>query len=278
MKELNYNAKSLTFDKPRVMGIVNVTPDSFYSGSRYSHLNDIIKKTDRMIDDGADIIDIGAVSTRPGAEDVDEKEEINRLLPVLMELRKTFPGIFISVDTFRSAVAGLCLDQGADIINDISGGVMDPGMLELVSRTGVPYIVMHIQGQPRTMQKNPRYKDVTREVMDFLTEKADEFRQAGSSMVIIDPGFGFGKNVQHNYALLRDLHKFRDLGYPVLAGLSRKSFINQVIQTKPETALNGTTVLNTIALMNGADILRVHDVKPAAEAVKLFVYYSGGIA
>jgi dihydropteroate synthase len=268
-----FNGKKLDFSSPRVMGIVNVTPDSFYR--KIGGLKDwrvgryYIEMVERMVADGACIIDIGAVSTRPGAGEVSVEEEKNRLLPVLKEIRSLHPDIIISVDTFRAEIAGIAAGEGADMINDISGGTFDTQMLDTITELNIPFIIMHIQGTPETMQVNPTYENVTKEVFGFLIHQAKKLEDAGHNMIILDPGFGFGKTVEHNYALLNSLDKLAGFGYPVLAGVSRKSMINRVLNTKPDDALNGTTVLNTIALMKGASILRVHDVKEAVEAVKL---------
>lgn len=226
-------------------------------------------QVDEMVTEGAYIIDIGAVSTRPGAAEVDFTEEKKRLLPVLKKARQEYPGMLISVDTYRSDIARIAIAEGADMINDISGGTFDDKMIPAVIGLDIPYIIMHIQGTPANMQNNPAYHDVVEEVFSFLLRKANSMEEAGHRKVILDPGFGFGKTVEHNYILLNNLHLLAENGYPVLAGLSRKSMINRVLGTKPGEALNGTTVLNTIALLKGASILRVHDVREAVEAVKL---------
>ncbi len=269
----DFNGKRMDFSVPRVMGIVNVTPDSFYEvgaeDRQHTSLDMWLKTTEKMLDHGAYIIDIGAVSTRPGAAEVSEEEEKTRLLPVLKKIRKSFPEIIISVDTFRAEIARMAAGEGADMINDISGGIFDPLMHSCITELKIPYIIMHLQGTPATMQLNPVYKDVLKEVLDFLLKQALELESKGHDKIIIDPGFGFGKTVEHNYTLLSRLDEFVKTGYPVLAGLSRKSMINKVLGTRPAEALNGTTVLNTIALMKGAGILRVHDVAEAVQAVKL---------
>jgi len=301
-KVFEYNGKTMDFRVPRVMGIVNVTPDSFYDWTvgRFGDLTigrlddlavgrfgdlavgrfgdlavgrfgDLMGRVKEMADSGAYIIDIGAVSTRPGAPEVSVEEEKSRLLPVLKEVRKSFPEIIISIDTYRSEIAEIAAGEGADMINDISGGMFDSLMLSCIIKLKIPYIIMHIQGTPATMQQNPTYADVVMEVKDFLLGQVRRLESAGHHKIIIDPGFGFGKTVEHNYQILSHLDEFVDTGYPVLAGLSRKSMINKVLGTKPAEALNGTTVLNTIALMKGASILRVHDVKEATETVKLFI-------
>ncbi|HWY38586.1 MAG TPA: dihydropteroate synthase, partial [Bacteroidia bacterium] len=263
------NGKTLSLAQPVVMGILNLTPDSFFDGGQTSTQEELLKKAEKHVHEGATILDIGAVSSKPGAVLVGEDEELRRLLPALRLLRDTFPKIFISVDTNRSAVATAAAESGADMINDISGGMFDEQMFTTVAKTKLPYVLMHMQGTPQTMQQNPRYKNVSREVFEFLKQKIKQARAAGIKQIIADVGFGFGKSVEHNFTLLKELKKFEKLGYPLLAGLSRKSMINKTLGTKPENALNGTTVLNTLALLNGANILRVHDAKEATEAIKL---------
>jgi len=267
------NAKKLLFTKPLIMGIVNLTPDSFYDGGKYSDVNDVLRDAEEKIKQGADIIDIGAASSRPNAKEIDEAEEWTRLEPVLKELRKKFPDIFISVDTYRSGIAKKAAEAGADIINDISGGNLDDKMFEVVSKLDVAYVLMHMQGTPQTMQQNPEYGDVVYEVKRELEEKIEFLTQLNFEKIILDVGFGFGKTTEHNYQLLKQLPQFSELGFPILAGVSRKSMINKVIHTNPVTALNGTTVLNTIALLNGASILRVHDVTEAKQAIELVEFY-----
>lgn len=263
-----FNGKRMDFSRPRVMGILNITHDSFYDGGRGEE-GKRREKVEQMVSEGAYIIDIGAVSTRPGAAEVSVEEEKRRLIPVLKEIRAAYQGIILSVDTYRAEIAKIAAGEGADMINDISGGTFDPRMIPFVAEIQIPYIIMHIQGTPSTMQLNPVYKDVVKEVGSFLLEQARKLRESRHDQIILDPGFGFGKTVDHNFRLLENLDDLVAAGYPVLAGLSRKSMINRVLQIKPEEALNGTTVLNTIALLKGASILRVHDVKPAVEAVQL---------
>lgn len=267
------NAKKLLFAKPLIMAIVNLTPDSFYDGGKYSDLDDVLLDADEKVKQGADILDIGAASSRPNATEIDETEEWRRLEPVLKEMRKRFPGLFISVDTYRSGIARKASELGADIINDISGGNLDADMFNTVSKLNVAYILMHMKGTPQTMQKDPSYGDVVYEVKSELEKKVDQLIQLNFKNIILDPGFGFGKTTEHNYQLLKQLPQFDDLGLPILAGVSRKSMINKVIKTNPVTALNGTTVLNTIALLNGAKILRVHDVTEAKQAIELVEFY-----
>lgn len=274
IKSIDYscNSKSLTFNKPLLMAIVNITLDSFYDGGKYSNVNDVLRDIEEKINQGADIIDIGAASSRPEAKIISETEEWNRLNEYLPEIRKNFQDIFISIDTFNSSVAKKSADSGADIINDISGGNFDSNMFKTVAELNLPYILMHIQGTPQTMQKNPLYNDVVNDIKNELSEKITRLKNLNFEKIILDVGFGFGKTTEHNYLLLKHLNEFNI--YPILAGLSRKSMINKVIGTNPVTSLNGTTVLNTIALLNGASILRVHDVSEAKQAIELVNYYN----
>jgi len=267
------NGKQLSFEKAQVMAIINITPDSFYDGGKFSSVTDIIKDAEMKIHEGATIIDIGAASSRPNAMAISVKDEIIRLREPLMKLRKEFPKIFISIDTYLADVAEFAIDLGADIINDISGSQMDKSMLDVVAKHQIAYVLMHMQGTPQNMQKNPSYDDVVKDISMFYTSKIEQCKNLGFDKLIMDVGFGFGKTVEHNYQLLKHLNDFTSFDYPLLVGLSRKSMINKVIHTSPVTALNGTTVLNTIALQNGAKILRVHDVKEAKQAVDLFEFY-----
>lgn len=261
-------------EKPIVMGILNVTPDSFYDGGRYNLVEHAVNQAAKMITEGAAIMDLGAVSTRPFADEVGEDEEWDRLQTVLPELRKKFPKTLISVDTYRSKIAEKSINAGADIINDISGGQMDADMFAVLSKYQAAYVLMHIKGTPKTMQQNPEYENVVDEVIAFFQTQVQKLKDREfKNAIILDPGFGFGKTVDHNYRLLHGIRKVKQLGYPVLAGLSRKSMINKVLNIKPENALNGTTALNMLALENGAQILRVHDVKAAVEAIELFEVY-----
>lgn len=260
----------LDLSRPWVMGILNVTPDSFYDGGKYVSELKVIGRIHQIMEEGADIIDVGAYSTRPGAAFVDEKEETARLMPAVELIRKYYPDARVSIDTFRASVAeevNTCM--GPVIINDISGGTMDEKMFDFVARTGIPYILMHIQGTPQTMQKNPVYRDVVEDVRDFFISRIGQLNRKGFDNIILDPGFGFGKTIRHNFQLLNGMYQYRDLGYPLLVGISRKTTIWKTLGITPAEALNGTTVLNTVALLKGADILRVHDVKEAVEAVKL---------
>ena len=262
-------AKFPDLTTPKLMGILNITPDSFYDGGKYTDPESYIQRVDKMIEEGVSIIDIGAASSRPGAIELSDSAEWDRLEPVLVNLRKRFPEICISIDTFHAKVPENSLKGGADMINDISGGTFDPRMPAVIGKYKTPFVIMHIQGRPGNMQKNPYYKDVVEEVYEFFKKQLAVFTASGANQLILDPGFGFGKTIAHNYSLLNNLKAFSSLGYPLLAGVSRKSMINKVLDIKADNALNGTTVLNTIALLQGAKILRVHDVKEAMEAVKL---------
>ena len=269
IKELKSGSKLLPLDKPLVMGILNISPDSFYEGSRFPEAEDLLKKAELMIEEGADILDIGAVSTRPFAEEVSEQEELERLLPSLKKLRKEFPDLFISVDTWRSDIAKIVIEEGADIINDISGGCFDKKMAETIAHYKKPFVLMHTKGDPKIMQVAPSYKDVNQEIIAFFNKRIKYFYDLGVDQLILDPGFGFGKSLDHNYEIIKNLKQYQTFGLPLLAGVSRKSMVYKVLDITPSDALNGTTVLNTIALLNGANILRVHDVKAAKEAIKI---------
>lgn len=272
MYTLSIHGQLLSLHEPQVMGILNITPDSFYSGSRTEAEDDICRRLHQLMDEGADMIDVGAYSTRPGADDVSEEEEMERLRRGLRVVRREFPDVPVSVDTFRASVARMAVEEeGADIVNDISGGDMDRQMFRTVARLHVPYVLMHIQGVPRTMQQAPHYDNVRREVMVHLAERVDLLHQMGVADVVVDPGFGFGKTLDHNYELMEHLEDFHELGCPLLVGISRKSMIYKLVGGTPQTALNGTTVLNTVALLKGAHILRVHDVAPAVEAKKMYL-------
>lgn len=270
MHTLNLRGKLYSLCEPKIMGILNVTPDSFYAESRTSNEEHIAARVQQLMDDGADMIDIGGYSSRPGADDVSPEEEMNRLRRGLRVVRRLYPEVPISVDTFRADVARMCVEEeGADIINDISGGMMDRQMFRTVARLGVPYILMHMQGTPDTMQQSPHYDNLRREVMLYFAERIDRLCQMGAKDIIVDPGFGFGKTLEHNYELFHHLDDFNLFNLPLLVGISRKSMIYKLLGGTPQTSLNGTTVLNTIALMNGAHILRVHDVKEAVEAKRI---------
>lgn len=272
MHTLNFRGRLYPLNQPQIMGILNVTPDSFYAESRTQTEEAITHRVEQMVTEGADMIDIGAYSSRPGANDVSAEEESNRLRMGLGIVRRLYPEIPISVDTFRADVARMAVEEGgADIINDISGGMMDKNMFRTIARLGVPYILMHMQGTPDTMQTAPHYEDVRREVLLYLAERIDRLNQLGAKDIIIDPGFGFGKTLEHNYELMNHLEDFQELERPLLVGISRKSMIYKLIGGTPQTALNGTTVLNTIALSKGAHILRVHDVSQAVETKRIFM-------
>ncbi len=254
---------------PKVMGVLNVTPDSFYDGGKYKSDKDILSQVEKMLIEGATFIDIGASSSRPGADHVSEEVELKRIIPVIELLIKEFPEVLISVDTFRSKVAKNSIESGGAMVNDISGGNIDTLMFETVAKLQVPYILMHMQGTPQSMQVNPQYKNVITDLLYFFSEKIFELKQLKLNDVIIDVGFGFGKTIEHNFQLLKDLKLFESLHAPILAGISRKSMLYKSLDITPEKALNATTAANTIALLNGANILRVHDVKEAVEAVKI---------
>ena len=277
MFTLNCKGRLLVVDKPLVMGIINLTQDSFYEGSRFTETSNVLNQVEKMINEGVDILDLGAQSTRPGSDRITAEEELKRLIPALGIIIKKFPGVIISIDTYYSKVAREVVSAGASIINDISGGSMDGKMIETVATLNVPYILMHMKGEPGTMQKNAEYYNVTREVLDYLIFKIAQLRKAGIHDIIIDPGFGFGKTLDHNFEILKNLFVFKILEAPVLAGLSRKSSIYKTLGTSADESLNGTTVMNTIALMNGAAILRVHDVKEAKEAIKLVEKYNNTV-
>lgn len=271
MHTLNLRGKLYPLDEPQIMGILNVTPDSIFAESRTSDDEQIAARVKQMMDEGADMIDIGGYSSRPGADDVSPQEEMERLRRGLRIVRKLYPDVPISVDTFRADVARMCIEEeGADLINDIAAGMMDRQMFKTVARLGVPYIMMHMQGTPKTMQLDPHYNNLRREVMLYFAERIDRLCQMGAKDIIIDPGFGFGKTVEHNYELMNHLEDFSVFNLPILVGISRKSMIYKLIGGTPQTSLNGTTVLNTIALTKGAHILRVHDVKQAVEAKRIW--------
>ncbi len=274
MFTLNCRGKILVIEKPIVMGIINVTPDSFFSESRVQNFENILKLAEKMILEGADIIDIGGQSTRPGSERINADEELQRVLPAIEIILQNFPQTIISVDTYHASVAAASVSAGAGIINDISAGNMNAAMLSTVAALHVPYICMHMKGTPQVMQHKPVYENVVREVLDFFIEKTAECKAAGINDVIIDPGFGFGKTITHNFQLLKNLHVFKMFSMPVLAGISRKSTVYKTLDIPVEKALNGSTVLHTLALQNGANILRVHDVKEAKEAITLFQKYA----
>jgi dihydropteroate synthase len=268
---INLNGRLIDLSKPVVMGILNVTPDSFYDGGKYKTEELILRRAEEMLVQGATIIDMGALSTRPGAAGISTKEELDRLLPAVKAVKKAFPEAPISIDTYRSWVALEVIQEcGPCIVNDVSGGNFDVHMFDTVGRLGVPYILMHMLGTPIDMQKDPVYEDIIREISLFFTDRVKRLTRAGVKDIIIDPGFGFGKNLEHNYELLNRLDSFKVFQLPLLVGVSRKSMICRLLELKPEDALNGTSVVNTLALMGGTDILRVHDVKEAVQAIRIF--------
>ena len=269
MFTLNCKGRLLVVADPIVMGIINVTPDSFYSGSRMSSVDQALFLAEKMLSEGATILDIGGQSTRPGSELLSREEELRRVIPAIKSISEAFPDAYISIDTFYYQVAKEAIEAGASIINDISGGTMDVEMIPNAGSLRVPYIANHLKGTPANMQTLANYYDVTKEVLDFFVKKIEECRLAGILDVIIDPGFGFAKNIDHNFSLLKNLSTLKILQKPILAGLSRKSTVYKTLEITPEESLNGTTVLNTVALQNGANILRVHDVKAAKEAITL---------
>ncbi|HEY1113091.1 MAG TPA: dihydropteroate synthase [Chitinophagaceae bacterium] len=276
MFSINCNGRLISLEEPLVMGIINTTPDSFYSASRHAAIDDFLRTAEGMLRDGAAILDIGGQSTRPGSSRIEADEELQRILPPLEALLKRFPDAIVSIDTFYSKVAQYTVQAGASIINDVSAGTIDPELLPLVARLQVPYVLMHMQGNPQTMQQNPSYENVVLEVFDALSFKMKELEQMGIKDIIIDPGFGFGKTIAHNFQLLAHLSYFEQLGKPLLIGLSRKGTVYKTLDIRAEDSLNGTTVLNTISLLNGARILRVHDVKEAVQAVHLCAAYQKG--
>ncbi|MBN2639918.1 MAG: dihydropteroate synthase [Bacteroidales bacterium] len=272
-RSLQSGKNILDLSRPRIMGVLNVTPDSFFDGGRYTDEKTRIEQTRKMLAEGADIIDLGAVSTRPGAAEVSKDEELKRLLPTLKALVSEFPDVLFSIDTYRSEVAEQCLKAGASIINDISGGMLDAAIYEAVVKFNVPYILMHMLGTPKTMQQNPLSENSTQIVKNFFEERVQYLSEKGITNIILDPGFGFGKTIEGNYLMLEELEKLRINNLPILVGVSRKSMIYKKLNITPQEALNGTTVVNTIALLNGADILRVHDVKEVREAIELTSFY-----
>lgn len=274
MQETNYymnvNGRLLDLSTPQVMGILNVTPDSFYAGSRMQTETQIATRVEQMLEEGADMIDIGAYSSRPGAADISVQEEMDRLRAGLRIVRRMHPDAIVSVDTFRAAVACMCVEEyGVAIVNDISGGEMDKDMFPTVARLGVPYVLMHMQGTPQNMQQQPHYDSLLGDIFRYFARKVQQLRDLGAKDIVLDPGFGFGKTLEHNYELLAHLEDFRVFGLPLLVGVSRKSMVYNLLGTTPGEALNGTTAVNTVCLMKGADILRVHDVRQAVEVIKI---------
>ena len=266
---LNCKGRIVSLEKPTVMGILNITPDSFYDGSRSKSVEEALIKAEKMLIDGATFLDLGAYSTRPGADEISVDEELKRAIPVVEAISKKFPEANISIDTFRAKVAHEAVTAGAHIVNDISSGEDDEEMFSTIAKLKVPYIMMHKKGSPKNMQQHPHYENVVLEVMNYFTEKVDTAKVAGIVDIIIDPGFGFGKNLEHNYQLLNALNDFQIFGLPVLVGVSRKKMIQKIAGADVQNSLNGTTAANTIALLKGANILRVHDVKEAIECINI---------
>lgn len=269
MFQLKTQDKTLIFDRPALMGILNLTPDSFSDGGRYNQMDKALQHCEQMIADGANVIDIGGCSTRPNNAIVTEQEELERVIPILIAIRKAFPEALISIDTFRKNVAEACINEGADLINDISGGLFDADMLPYIGKHHIPYVLMHCVGTPETMHQYTLGGDIHQTVMNFFKQQCETLEAYGEQQIILDPGIGFGKSLEANYQLLSDLNRYRYHNLPLLIGISRKSLIFKVLHNTPQAAENGTTVLNTIALLNGADILRIHDVKNAREAIEL---------
>lgn len=268
--QINCKGKLVDLSQPKVMGILNVTPDSFFDGGKNNQTQNALNQVEIMLNQGADFIDVGGISTRPGSAEVSEIEELKRVIPIIELILKEFPEILISVDTYRSKVAKEAIKAGAAIINDISAGNLDENLLETVAELKVPYILMHMQGTPKTMQQNPVYENVLIEVNQFFSEKINELKRLGINDIILDPGFGFGKTVEHNYQLMKNLDLIGFDEFPLLVGVSRKSMITRLLDLKPSEALNGTSLLNFYSLQKGVNILRVHDVKEAKEAIKIW--------
>ncbi|WP_136479908.1 dihydropteroate synthase [Cognatitamlana onchidii] len=266
---INCKGELIDLSTPKVMGILNITPDSFYDGGAHKNEKSVLNHVENMLREGATFIDVGAYSSRPGADHVSESSELNRIIPIIETLLKAFPNILLSVDTFRSSVAKQCIAAGACIINDISAGLLDKNMLPTIANLRVPYIMMHMRGTPQTMQEQTTYNNLTKDILFYFSERILEAKELGIIDMIVDPGFGFSKTLEQNYELLNHLDLFKIIEKPILAGFSRKSMIYKKLKTSPKEALNGTTVLNTIALQKGASILRVHDVREALECIKL---------
>ena len=270
---INCKGNLISLENPKVMGILNLTPDSFYDGGKYKNMGEAIVQVETMLKEGADFIDVGAYSSRPGADHISEEEELSRILPIVEFITKAFPEIILSIDTFRSRVARYCIEAGASIINDISAGNLDSKMFETVGSLAVPYIMMHMKGTPQNMVDLNTYEDLIKEIQFYFSQKVKLAKAHKINDIIIDPGFGFAKNIEQNFELLKKLSVFKLQDLPILVGVSRKSMIYKTLKIKPEEALNGTTFLNTLALQNGANIIRVHDVKEAKECVELYKLY-----
>ena len=266
---ISLREKLMDFSVPKIMGILNITPDSFYDGGRYNSKDKIQKQIEKMIISGADIIDVGGYSSRPGAKDISIEDELNRVIPAIEIIKQKFSETIISIDTFRSRVANEAIISGADIVNDISGGNLDSNMFETVSKHKVPYILMHMRGNPENMMSKTNYENLTKDICKYFSQRIDKAKSCGINDIIIDPGFGFSKTTQQNYELLNNLEFFKEFQIPIIIGVSRKSMIYKTLNTTPEKALNGSSVLHTIGLMKGANILRTHDVKEAVECVKI---------
>jgi dihydropteroate synthase len=272
-KTLNIRGKLFSFDEPKVMGVLNITPDSFYAGSRINNEKELLEKSEKMISEGADFLDIGGYSSRPGAEEISTNEEISRVMPAIKSISSHFPEIIISIDTFRAKVAAGAVDAGAAMVNDISAGQMDHEMFKTVANLKIPYVMMHMKGTPATMNKMTAYDNLIIDITKYFSERINKARTNGISDIIIDPGIGFAKSIVQNFEILKNLAYFQIFGFPLMIGVSRKSLIYRTLNIGPEDALNGTTVLNTLAILNRASILRVHDVKEAREVIKMMKYY-----
>ncbi len=270
MYQLHSGNDTLKIESPLIMGVVNCTPDSFYAASRTTTIDQAKAMIEQMVEEGVDILDIGGRSSRPESQEISEEEEIQRVAEIISFVVKKFPSLWISIDTTKASVAKFAVDEGCRIVNDISAGNMDPLMLETVADLKVPFVCMHMQGTPDTMQKNPTYNQITEEIVDFFAKKIAQLELIGIDQVIIDPGFGFGKTIEHNYQLIKEIDRFVHFNKPLLVGISRKSMIYRVLNSTPEDSLNGTNALNMFALMKGANILRVHDVRPAKEIIQIF--------
>ncbi len=266
MKKVN---KKIDLSTNLIMGILNLSPTSFYDGKRYNTIKEVLCQVEKMISEGAHIIDVGAQSSNPGSKEILVGSEIERLIPAISAIKEKFPDTMVSIDTYRSETAKICVENGADIINDISGGELDKKMFDTISELRVPYILMHMQGTPKNMQKNPKYKNIIEEIISYFKERISILESLGVNDIILDPGIGFGKTTEHNYEIIKNLYRFKEIGYPILIGVSRKSMIYKPLNITPDESLNGTTIINTIAIEQDVNILRVHDVKEAAQCIKI---------